>query len=102
MEILILSFVCAVSYLIIVIKIMGVDNVVRLQVPLDIIFTIGVPFLFIGTYSGMITAFISGVAFSVITFVLGILHKPRPLLRFPYGKQKTTKANGYGPHPPRS
>lgn len=84
---------------------MGISNVVRMQVPLDILFTFGLPVLFIGTFSGMATAFISGVMFSIITFFLSVLvPKPKPLFKFglSYAKAQTSKDSKYGAHPTRS
>ena len=102
MEYVLLSLVCATSYLIILIKMIGIGNVVRFQLYLDIIFTLGSPLLFLGTYSGMMTAFISGVIFSTLTFIMGQYIKPEPLLQFPYGKKNTSKSHSYGARPPRS
>jgi hypothetical protein len=105
MDILFLSFICSLSYVIILCKAMGISNVVRMQVPLDILFTFGLPVLFIGTFSGMATAFISGVMFSLITFFLSVLvPKPKPLFKFglPYAKAQNSKDNVCSAHPTRS
>jgi len=105
MEILFIAFVTSLSYVIILCKAIGIQNVVRLQVTLDILFTFGLPMLFVGTFSGMATAFISGVMFSIITFFLSVLMpKPKPLFKFglPYAKAQNSKDNISGAHPTRS
>jgi len=105
MDILFLSAISAISYLLILCKAIGVSNVVRFQVPLDLLFTFGMPCVFLGTYSGMATAFISGVLFSIVTFFLSVLMpKPKPLFKFgfPYAKAQNSKNTIYGAHPTRS
>ena len=105
MEILFIACVTSLSYGIILCKAIGIQNVVRLQVTLDILFTFGLPMLFVGTFSGMATAFISGVMFSIITFFLSVLMpKPKPLFKFsfPYAKAQNSKDNVSGAHPTRS
>lgn len=103
MEVILISFICAISYLIILAKLFSLSFIIRTQVCWDVLFTFGLPALFMGTYSGMATAFIAGVIFSLITFFLSIL-MPQPKIQFrafPYGKRKNTKSNGCDPHPPR-
>ena len=101
MEVIFISFICAISYLIILAKLFSLSFIIRTQVFWDLVFTFGLPALFMGTYSGMATAFIAGVLFSIMTFFLSIL-MPQPKFRaFPYGKRKNTKSNGCDPHPPR-
>lgn len=106
MDILFLSAICSISYVIILCKAIGISNVVRYQVVLDVLFTFGLPVLFLGTFSGMSTAFISGVLFSIITFFLSmLLPKPKPVkfaFGFPYGKEKHSKDGICGAHPTRS
>lgn len=106
MEILFISFISALSYLLILCKAIGISNVIRFQVIIDVLFTFGMPVLFIGTFSGMATAFISGVIFSMLTLFLSMLMpKPKPFkfrLGFPYGKSKDSKNNIYGTYPTRS
>lgn len=105
MDILFISFISAISFLLILCKAIGLSNVVRFQVPLDVLFTFGLPCVFVGTYSGMATAFISGVMFSVLTFFLSVLMpKPKPLFKFglPYAKAQNSKDNVSGAHPTRS
>jgi hypothetical protein len=78
MEILFISFIAALGYLIILCKLFSAEFVARTQLLWDVLFTIGVPLLFLGTFSGMATAFISGIVFSAMTAFLGILHPKKP------------------------
>lgn len=86
MEIILLAFIAALGYLILAAKVLGLTNVVRYQLVLDAIFTLGMPCLFLGTFSGMATAFIAGVIFSLITAFLGII-TPKP--KKPLSDKKT-------------
>lgn len=105
MEILFLSFLCALSYIIILCKIFSLSFIAKTQVFWDLLFTLGVPFLFIGTFSGMSTAIITGVLFSMITFFLSLLVEDKPKTswwqRLSYGK-KHKKNNNRSDYPPRS
>ena len=77
MDLLIISFIAALGYLIILCKLFSPEFVARTQVLWDIVFTVGVPVLFLGTFSGMSTAFLAGVIFSGMTFVLSLCHSPK-------------------------
>lgn len=104
MEVLFLSFICAISYVIILCKIFSLHFLAKTQVVWDILFTFGTPVLFLGTFSGMATAFISGLLFSIITFFLSLLVEDKPLInwhRLLYGKRRK-KNNDCSNHPPRS
>lgn len=70
MEIIILSFIVAISLLIISSRIFGLGFVCKHAVWFDIAYTFGLPSLFLGTFSGMATAFLAGVFFSIITIIL--------------------------------
>lgn len=74
MDLLIISFIAALGYLIILCKIFTPEFVARTQVVWDLAFTLGIPLLFLGTFSGMTTAFLAGIWFSAMTFILGTLH----------------------------
>lgn len=104
MEILFLSFVCAISYIIILCKIFSLHFLAKTQVLWDILFTFGTPLLFYGTFSGMATGFIAGLLFSIITFFLSLLVEDKPLVdwnRLSYGKRRKKDSNCSN-HPPRS
>lgn len=70
MDLLLIAFIAALGYLIILCKIFSASFIAKTQVIWDMIFTLGVPMLFLGTFSGMSTAFLSGVIFSAMTFIL--------------------------------
>ena len=67
MSILGIAFFAAIGYYIIVYKAIGRRRLVKTQTFWDILFTLCLPLLFIGTFSGLATAVIAGVLFSIIT-----------------------------------
>lgn len=73
MEVLILALLSAVSMLIILCKMFGFHRVVRHQKIVDIVCTVGLPFLFFGSFSGMATAIIAGVIISGVLYAGGKL-----------------------------
>ena len=70
MSILGIAFFTAIGYFIIVWKMIGTARLKKTQVLWDILFTIGLPILFIGTFSGLATAVLAGVMFSVFTSLI--------------------------------
>lgn len=102
MDIILISLICASSYLIILLKLFGLHFIARTQLFWDLLFTFGIPMLFLGTYSGMATGFLSGVFFSIMTFILDVVVPRKPLFKFPYGKQKNSKTSNGVPSPTRS
>jgi len=81
MHIIFLSFLCALGYLIILCKMLGIPFVTRTQVLWDVVFTVGMPILFLGTFNGMATAFIAGIIFSGMTAFLSSLQTKKPMAR---------------------
>ena len=73
MEILVLSAITAVSYLVVLSKVLGLRFLVKTQVLWDVLFTVGVPLMFIGTFSGMATGVLSGLLFSVMLSFISLL-----------------------------
>jgi hypothetical protein len=70
MEILVLSSFLAFGYFIILAKILGLKRLLKYRVIADVTLTFGAPFLLIGTFSGMASAIIAGVLFTIgIEFV---------------------------------
>ena len=67
MGILGIAFFAAVGYYIIVYKALGSRRLVKTHPYWDILFTLLLPLLFIGTFSGLATAVIAGVLFSIFT-----------------------------------
>ena len=67
MNILGIAFFAAIGYYIIVYKAIGRRRLVKTQTFWDILFTLLLPLLFIGTFSGLATAVVAGVLFSIFT-----------------------------------
>ena len=67
MSLLGIAFLAAIGYYIIVYKALGRRRLVKTQTFWDILFTLLLPLLFIGTFSGLATAVIAGVFFSIFT-----------------------------------
>ena len=63
-----ISFFAAIGYYIIVYKALGRRRMVKTQVFWDILFTLLLPIIFIGTFSGVATAVMAGVLFSIFTY----------------------------------
>ena len=70
MSILSIAFFTAIGYFIIVYKMIGRKRLVQTQLLWDVLFTIGLPILFLGTFSGLATAVLAGVIFSLFTSLL--------------------------------
>ncbi len=77
MELIIFSGLSAFGILIVLARIMGISKVVQYGKWIDILLTFGLPLLFIGTFSGMITAFLTGLWFTLMTCLL------KPLVKKP-------------------
>jgi hypothetical protein len=89
MDLLIIAFIAALGYLIILCKLFSPQFVSKTQVLWDVLFTVAVPILFLGTFSGMTTAFLSGVIFSGMTFVLSLCHNTKRPKRFKCNERPT-------------
>ena len=76
MGILGISFFAAIGYYIIVYKAIGRRRLVKTQTFWDILFTVGIPVLFIDTFSGMATAVVAGVLFSIFTAITPSVDEP--------------------------
>ena len=76
MSILGISFCAAVGYYIIVYKAIGRRRLVKTQTFWDILFTLLLPLLFIGTFSGLATAVVAGVFFSLFTAMTPSVDEP--------------------------
>jgi hypothetical protein len=77
MEIMILSFIAALSYALILMKILGYRRFLRWSKPLDVIFTLGIPALVMstGTFSAVVLAVMSGFIFTILTWALTQISK---------------------------
>ena len=67
MGIFTIAIFAALGYYIILYKILGRKKLKKTQTIWDVLFTLGIPLLFIGTFSGLATAIIAGVIFSIFT-----------------------------------
>jgi len=76
MEIIILSFFSSIGILLVCTRTLGVNRVIKHRKLLDILVTFGLPILFMGTFSGMITAFFTGLWFTLETVLLAVLVPP--------------------------
>lgn len=68
MEIILISAISATGSLILLSKIFTFRRIVKYQIVVDLILTIGLPMLFLGTFSGMATAFLAGVFVSTFLY----------------------------------
>ena len=68
MSLFLIAIFAAVGYYIIVYKALGRRRMVKTQVFWDILFTLLLPIIFIGTFSGVATAVMAGVIFSIFTY----------------------------------
>lgn len=82
MHYVILGFLTAIGKLIVLVKLLGWGRLVRIQLPLDVIFTFLFPLAlgFSGTITGAMVGVMAGIWFSVILGIASIFVKPRPLL----------------------
>lgn len=64
MAFIIAGFFTALGLLIIIFK-LGLRRVLYWEVPIDILLTLGIPFAFAGTFSGMMTAIFAGIFVSI-------------------------------------
>ena len=67
MGIFTIAIFAALGYYIILYKTLGRKKVKKTQTIWDVLFTLGIPLLFIGTFSGLATAIIAGVIFTIFT-----------------------------------
>ena len=72
MHIVIISFLTALGELIMLCRLMGVQRCIRYQAVLDLTFTIGVPLLFLGTFSGVLLAVLSGIWFTLLLWFISL------------------------------
>ena len=85
MEIVILSFFSSIGILLVCTRTLGVNRVIKHRKLLDILVTFGLPILFMGTFSGIVTAFFTGLWFTLETVLLAVLVPP---ISSSYGNQE--------------
>lgn len=69
MGIFTIATTAAIGYYIILYKILGKKRLDKTSKIWDILFTFGLPIIFVGTFSGMATAVLAGVIFSILTLI---------------------------------
>ena len=77
MEIILFSLFTAIGILIVLTRTLGIMRLLKYSKLFDIIITFGIPFLFVGTFSGMVTAFFTGLWFTLLTVGLTIIVNPK-------------------------
>ena len=70
-----IAFLSAIGFLIIIIKALGLKKVIKYEIYIDILFTIGFLSFSGGTYSGIVNAIKEGVLLSLMLLILRIFTK---------------------------
>lgn len=70
-----IALLSALGFVIILLKAIGVKNVIKYEIHLDVMFTVGFFMLSNGTYSGIAMAVIAGVAFSLMLLIIRLIFK---------------------------
>ena len=81
MDLIILGFLHALAYIVVCAKILGLRRMMAWRKILDAIFTIGVPFLFLGTFSGMVMTAFGGLWFTLILELMHRIYLIKPFWR---------------------
>lgn len=76
MEFVILGFFTALGKFIVLWKLFGIRHVLYFEKWVDLMFTIGLPILFLGTFSGALLAVFSGLWLSLILRCTALFIKP--------------------------
>jgi thiamine transporter ThiT len=71
MEILILSFLTALGKIWVISRVIGTRALVKWAKWFDVFFIFALPLLFMGTFSGATLAVLSGLWFTLLTYMLG-------------------------------
>lgn len=79
MDVIFLAFITTISLLILLFKVLGFERTLRWQKVIDIVATVGLTFLFHGTFSGMAAGIFTGVFLSITLSLLGRAYKTKPL-----------------------
>lgn len=78
MEFVILGFFTALGKLIVMWKLFGIARVLYFEKWVDLFFTIFLPMLFMGTFSGALLAVFSGLWLSLMLRCTALFIKPQP------------------------
>tara|TARA_X000001388_G_scaffold17838_1_gene11106 strand:+ start:363 stop:671 length:309 start_codon:yes stop_codon:yes gene_type:complete len=102
MEIIIFSFFSALGILLVLTRTIGFKRTMRWRKGIDVVSTFGLPVLFLGTFSGMITAFFIGLWITGLTWLLNLLSATTAKATTFYGSQKDDKKYTYSYRTSRS
>ena len=72
MEIILISILASFGKLVVLIKLLGVNRVVKYSKVIDFVAIFIFPLLFLGTFSGAVTAVLSGVWLTFFLFILSV------------------------------
>lgn len=92
MEFVILGFFTALGKYIILWKLIGMPKILRIEKWVDLFFTIFLPMLFAGTFSGVLLAVFSGLWLSLMLRCTALFVKPAPSL-FTWKSRSTQRRN---------
>tara|TARA_B100001093_G_C26830861_1_gene1016026 strand:- start:683 stop:994 length:312 start_codon:yes stop_codon:yes gene_type:complete len=96
MDLILFSLLSAIGFLLVLVRILGLKRVLKWRKILDVIITFGLPALMLGTFSGMLTAFFTGLWFTTLTWLLNtIVNQDRSKLPI-YGSQETHNKTNVG------
>ena len=103
MEIIIFSFFSALGILLVLTRTLGFKRTMRYRKGIDVVTTFGLPVLFLGTFSGMITAFFIGLWITGLTWLLNLLSATTTsATKAFYGSQEEDKTTTYSYRTSRS
>lgn len=91
MDLILFSLLSAIGFVLVLTRALGLKRLLKWRKAIDVILTFGLPMLMVGTFSGMITSFFTGLWFTLITWLLHtIVNQDIRKLSF-YGSQETNK-----------
>lgn len=94
MEFILFSFFSAFGIILLFTRTIGIRRTLKIRKPLDVVTTLGLPILFMGTFAGMITAFFTGLWITLITGILQLFFKAPKWARGKlYHDEETSNAN---------
>ena len=102
MEIIVFSFFSALGILLVFTRTIGFKRTMRYRKGIDVVATFGLPILFLGTFSGMVTAFFIGLWITGLTWLLNLLTQATTSATNFYGSQKEDTKITYGNRTSRS
>lgn len=102
MEIIIFSLLSALGIILVLTRTIGFKRTMRYRKGIDVVTTFGLPVLFLGTFSGMITAFFIGLWVTVFTWLLNLMTQATTKATNFYGSQKEDTKITYGNRTSRS